>query len=106
MLRRVWCLTVIISFILSCKQARNDEQPISSPAVHPDSLIANGSIVKKDTPGLVVNKMVIHTGNIQPGQVVDFAKTLIGTKYRYGSTDPAVGFDCSGFITYVFNHFN
>ncbi|MER3497639.1 MAG: hypothetical protein C4308_02845 [Chitinophagaceae bacterium] len=25
--------------------------------------------------------------------------------YVYGSADPRVGFDCSGFITYVFNHF-
>ena len=25
--------------------------------------------------------------------------------YKYASTDPSIGFDCSGFITYVFNHF-
>lgn len=37
---------------------------------------------------------------------VNYAKTLIGVPYKYASTDPAVGFDCSGFITYVFNHFN
>lgn len=39
-------------------------------------------------------------------QIVSFAKTLIGTPYLYGSSHPAQGFDCSGFITYVFNHFN
>ncbi|MBK8607716.1 MAG: C40 family peptidase [Chitinophagaceae bacterium] len=33
-------------------------------------------------------------------------KNLIGIPYLYASTDPAKGFDCSGFITYVFNHFN
>lgn len=37
--------------------------------------------------------------------LVKYAKTLIGTPYVYASTDPAVGFDCSGFITHVFNHF-
>ena len=41
-----------------------------------------------------------------PHQVVAFAKTLIGIPYKYASTDPSEGFDCSGFITYVFNHFN
>ncbi len=48
----------------------------------------------------------IDTKNVHPNELVSFAETLIGVPYRYGSTDPKVGFDCSGFITYVFNHFN
>jgi cell wall-associated NlpC family hydrolase len=48
----------------------------------------------------------IETKNVPPGAVVAFAQTLIGTPYKYGSTDPKAGFDCSGFITYVFNHFD
>lgn len=39
-------------------------------------------------------------------QLVDYAQTLIGIPYKYASSDPFEGFDCSGFITYVFNHFN
>lgn len=39
-------------------------------------------------------------------QFVNYAKTLTGTPYVYAATNPAVGFDCSGFITYVFNHFD
>lgn len=48
----------------------------------------------------------IQTGNTTPNDLLAFASTLIGTPYKYGSTDPAQGFDCSGFITYVFNQFD
>lgn len=48
----------------------------------------------------------IITETVQPDSIVAFAKTLIGIPYLYASTDPRKGFDCSGFITYVFNHFN
>lgn len=47
----------------------------------------------------------IDTKDQSPENIVSFAKTLIGVPYKYASTDPAEGFDCSGFITYVFNHF-
>lgn len=48
---------------------------------------------------------VIDTKDVRPEELITFAKTQIGVPYLYGSTDPAAGFDCSGFITYVFNHF-
>ncbi|MGZ8543971.1 MAG: C40 family peptidase [Flavisolibacter sp.] len=47
----------------------------------------------------------INTKNVQPQQLIDFARSQIGVPYKYGSIDPSHGFDCSGFITYVFNHF-
>ena len=30
---------------------------------------------------------------------------MVGIPYRYASIDSSQGFDCSGFITFVFNHF-
>jgi lipoprotein Spr len=45
------------------------------------------------------------TGKVTPAQLVAYAQTLKGITYKYGSSDPGTGFDCSGFITYVFNHF-
>ncbi len=48
----------------------------------------------------------IETGTTDPSEVLSFAKTLIGIPYLYASTDPSKGFDCSGFVTYVFNHFS
>jgi cell wall-associated NlpC family hydrolase len=108
MRRCILCLPLIISLTVSCKQVKkeNGDPDEKIIAVQPDSLAVDSSAVKIDTVQLAVNKMVIQTGNVQPQQILDFAKTLIGTRYQYGSTDPAVGFDCSGFITYVFNHFH
>jgi len=51
------------------------------------------------------NMQSINTKHVHPAEVVAFAETLMGTPYQYASTNPEVGFDCSGFITYVFNHF-
>ena len=35
--------------------------------------------------------------------IVAFAKTFLGTPYKYGSSSPK-GFDCSGFVYYVMQH--
>lgn len=38
-------------------------------------------------------------------EIVAYAKTLLGTKYCYAGSEPKDGFDCSGFVNYVFKHF-
>jgi len=50
----------------------------------------------------LLKKMVT---NKTSNQLIGFAKTLIGIPYRYASSNPAVGFDCSGFVSYVFHNF-
>jgi cell wall-associated NlpC family hydrolase len=37
--------------------------------------------------------------------LVRFALTQIGTNYCYAGTSPSTGFDCSGFVQYVFTRF-
>ncbi|MFT3845579.1 MAG: C40 family peptidase [Lacibacter sp.] len=56
---------------------------------------------KKTYPAVKIN-----TGYTTPGEILDYAKTFIGTPYRYAHANPETGFDCSGYVMYVFNHFN
>ncbi|MFB5190790.1 C40 family peptidase [Alicyclobacillus fastidiosus] len=37
--------------------------------------------------------------------ILTYAKSLIGTPYAWGGDTPSVGFDCSGFVEYVYGHF-
>jgi len=42
---------------------------------------------------------------IRADTLIAFAKTFLGKHYKYASINPKVGFDCSGFVYYVFGCF-
>jgi cell wall-associated NlpC family hydrolase len=96
---------LLILLLPACAQ-RAEEQPLSGDTTLSTTVslpafadsAAVDSIVEESTNTIV-------TKDVKPADVVAYAKTLIGVPYKFGSTDPAQGFDCSGFITYVFNHF-
>jgi cell wall-associated NlpC family hydrolase len=46
-----------------------------------------------------------EVANSTSNKIMDFAKSLLGVKYRYASSNPSVGFDCSGFVSYVYKQF-
>jgi len=93
----VICCLIITA---SCKQIKN--KPATNTA--PDS--NNMTVIKSGPPIDTSDALVINTSTTTPQELISFAQTLLGIPYKYGSTDPNEGFDCSGFITYVFNHFN
>jgi cell wall-associated NlpC family hydrolase len=83
-------------------ESNNQQQAVNTPnSILPviDSLPKTKTISKENS------RSIIETGNVSPTELLTYAKTLLGIPYLYASTDPAKGFDCSGFITYVFNHF-
>ena len=38
-------------------------------------------------------------------EILEFAQTLLGKPYYWGKETPEEGFDCSGFVKYVYGHF-
>ncbi|QNL49300.1 C40 family peptidase [Olivibacter sp. SDN3] len=59
------------------------------------------TIVKSSAPSFSLN-----TSTLTADKLVAFAKSLKGIKYKYGASHPKVGFDCSGFVNYVFKNFS
>jgi cell wall-associated NlpC family hydrolase len=41
-----------------------------------------------------------------PDQLLTYAQKLIGTPYQFATSNPGYGFDCSGFVGFVFKSFN
>ncbi len=58
-----------------------------------DTIKVDSTVVKQDTRNAK-----------QIDEMISFAKTFLGTPYRYSGSSPS-GFDCSGFIGYVMGGF-
>lgn len=71
-----------------------------------ESILKNKSLAGTNDPINTVQNEKSNEHAVSRHELVNYAKTLTGIPYKYASTDPSKGFDCSGFITYVFNHFN
>ncbi|AWH86994.1 glycoside hydrolase [Flavobacterium album] len=64
---------------------------------------------EKPKPIVVQTPVVENTENqdeeIKRAEIIAFAKKYMGTSYCYASSDPKKGFDCSGFVNFVFDNF-
>ncbi len=68
-------------------------------------LISFSSQSKTKGSNLESDKSVSAFTGIKRADVIRFAKKLLGTPYLYASSSPKKGFDCSGFVKYVFNNY-
>lgn len=93
----IFIAVISILMLTSCSSTRKaaKSETIDSDDIH------STNVIKKD-----VHPRKMNTGNVPAAEIVAFSQTLIGIKYTYGSSVKEKGFDCSGFIDYVFNHFN
>jgi len=70
-------------------------------------LLLSGTLCsqEKNVSSVSTDAAKVQTG-IDRASLIEFAKKQMGIPYRRAGTDPKKGFDCSGFVRYVFNHFN
>jgi cell wall-associated NlpC family hydrolase len=94
---RYCCPILLLLFMVSCKRYEKRR-----PYTFPDTAT---SVVADTVTDTVRAPVAIANSTATPEQIVAFAQTLLGTPYVYACSDPTKGFDCSGFINYVFNHF-
>lgn len=78
--------------------------PTASPAI----VITNASFNNPAFTNTVYNPTAstAMSQNVSPTVqgLIAKAKTLIGLPYRWGGTSPVSGFDCSGFMQYIYKH--
>jgi cell wall-associated NlpC family hydrolase len=95
---------LILPFLLSFISCSHEQKWTAEDAR--DTMIVTTPDTAQPVKPLQAPAGEVNTGTTDRIALVNYAKTLMDVPYKYASTDPNVGFDCSGFITYVFNHFN
>lgn len=100
-------LLIIFLFIIGCTEKKNQTDV---NVIHHDSVVVDtSSVISSGSTETLVPDTVTFSGldrkNVPADSIIFFAQTLVGVPYLYASMDPLKGFDCSGFINYVFNRF-
>jgi len=97
-MKNIYLLTTVALMLLliGCGTARKTP---GSQKVNTSEIKSTVVIKKKVAP------RTIDVKKVNAGDLVAFAVTLLGTPYKYGSVIKENGFDCSGFVNYVFNNF-
>lgn len=100
-------LTILVSSLIFISCGNENKQIVFPTPIDTNKITSSipfdSTPVNTGNPG---EKDSIPTGNLFADELVGFAKTQLGVPYKYASADPSQGFDCSGFITYVFKHFS
>ncbi len=70
-------------------------------------LFASNSFAKVSYESYCIDRYsdsIPKKSNPKVDAIISFSKNFLGVPYRYGGTTPS-GFDCSGFINYIFGNF-
>jgi len=77
-----------------------DPTPVPAPVQSPVPLFRTPAAVRRH----LRTKQEAPTETLGD-RMVAFARHFIGVRYSWGGTSPRSGFDCSGFVRFVYGHF-
>ena len=90
------------------KTVNKDTSNSASQTINKDTSNSTNKITNKDTnnsTNKTINKDTSSSTGVTAQQVLAYAYQFEGYPYVWGGSSPSTGFDCSGFVQYVYAHF-
>lgn len=87
-------------------ELKNKERSIRGKISEDEKLLAKATeqvkVIRKSAPKYTPSR---GAATISNNSIIAYASNFLGTPYVWGGTTPVPGFDCSGFMQYVYAHF-
>ena len=93
---------------LISKTVNKDASNSTSKTINKDTSNSASKTINKDTSNSTnktINKDTSSSTGVTAQQVLAYAYQFEGYPYVWGGSSPSTGFDCSGFVQYVYAHF-
>ena len=104
----VLCLSLICPVLCACQPKAGSvplPAPETSPAVRPVSSSSVEKLFLPDSADILYRADLCPTVMSLGEDVVDIAQQNLGVRYKSGGASPKSGFDCSGFVYWVFSKY-
>ncbi|MCF3109959.1 C40 family peptidase [Niabella sp. CC-SYL272] len=91
---------VLLLFLSACTASKKTRQSAA-----PNAAVTDPSEPSRPMPDMPAALSIDRPLPIDRKAFIAYAKSFLGTPYKYGSADPDKGFDCSGFLYHIFQHY-